>query len=38
MSFGKQRKAERASWEDGDDVYLPNAALQVITGLFPKRK
>ncbi|KAH7117517.1 hypothetical protein EDB81DRAFT_848304 [Dactylonectria macrodidyma] len=30
VSFGKQREAERGSWEDGDDVYFSNAALQYL--------
>ncbi|KAH8729983.1 hypothetical protein BGZ61DRAFT_530108 [Ilyonectria robusta] len=38
ISFRKQRDAKKGGWEDGAEVYFSNAALQVITKLFPERK
>ncbi|KAH6972236.1 P-loop containing nucleoside triphosphate hydrolase protein [Ilyonectria sp. MPI-CAGE-AT-0026] len=35
--FRKHRVAEKGGWEDEPEVYFSNAALQVITDLFPKR-
>ncbi|KAL6407291.1 hypothetical protein AUP68_10121 [Ilyonectria robusta] len=37
-SFRKHRVAEKGSWKDKPEVYFSNAALQVITDLFPESK
>ncbi|KAH8649570.1 hypothetical protein BGZ61DRAFT_487953, partial [Ilyonectria robusta] len=34
----RKRDAKKGGWEDGAEVYFSNAALQVITKLFPERK
>ncbi|KNB18048.1 hypothetical protein FOXG_15699 [Fusarium oxysporum f. sp. lycopersici 4287] len=38
ISSEKQHETRRGRWEDVDDVYFSNGALQVMTNLFPKSK